>query len=76
MRVWFQAPQFNAAGKKTGDAKVLRLMLNGIPVQEAVELPGGTTGHADIKEAARNPLILRANSGAVAFRNLLLKTFE
>jgi len=51
-------------------------MLNGIPVQEAVELPGGTTGHADIKEAARNPLILRANSGAVAFRNLLLKTFE
>jgi hypothetical protein len=76
LRIWFQAPRFDAAGKKAQNAKVLRVMLNGIPVQENIVLEGGATGHLDLREAARNPLMLRGNAGAVAFRNLYLKELE
>jgi hypothetical protein len=66
----FQAPKFGADGKKTANAKFLKVTLNGEVLHENVEMkqqtPGGLTG----KEAATGPLMFQGDHGPVAFRNI------
>jgi hypothetical protein len=75
LHIWFQAPRFDAAGRKTANAKVLRVLLNDTHVQENVEVPGPTVSHMNLPEAARNPMMLQGDHGPVAFRNLYLREF-
>lgn len=66
----FQAPKFDAAGKKTANAKFVKVVLNDVVLHENVEMkqhtPGGLTG----KEAATGPLMFQGDHGPVAFRNI------
>lgn len=71
--VWFRAPRFDSAGKKTENARFLKVLYNGVPVQENVEVDGGTRSHMNIAEAATNPLMLQGDHGPVAFRNIYVK---
>ena len=72
--IWFQAPQFDAAGKKTANARVLRVLLNDTLVQREYELQGPTGSHkSDIVEAPQNPLMLQGDHGPVAFRNMYIR---
>lgn len=68
--VWFRAPRFDASGKKTENAKFLKVLHNGITVQENFEVDGGTRAHMNIAEAAMNPLMVQGDHGPVAFRNV------
>jgi hypothetical protein len=68
--IWFRAPRFDASGKKIENAKFLRVLWNGILVQENFEVDGGTRAHMNIPEAASNPLMLQGDHGPVAFRNI------
>ncbi len=68
--IWFQGPRFDASGKKTANAKFLKVLHNGVTVQENVEVDGGTRSHMPIAEAATNPLMLQGDHGPVAFKNL------
>lgn len=68
--IWFRAPRFDANGKKTENARFLRVVFNGFSVQNDVEAPGPTRAHMDIPEAAENPLMLQGDHGPVAFRNI------
>ena len=74
--IWFQAPKFDATGKKIANAKVLRVMLNDTHVQENIELPGPTVSHMKIPEAATNPIMLQGDHGPVAFRNIYIRDRE
>ena len=65
----FRAPRIDAAGKKTGNAVFELVKLNGITVQENVEVAGPTVGGYD-QEQATGPLRLQGDHGPVAFRNL------
>jgi hypothetical protein len=76
LRIWFQAPRFDAGGKKIAPARMLRVLLNDTPIQEDVVLSGPTTGQMKIEEAARNPVMLQGNHGPVAFRDIYIKEFE
>ena len=69
-QIWFRAPRFDASGKKTENARFLRVLHNGILVQENVEVEGGTRAHMPIPEAASNPLMLQGDHGPVAYRNI------
>jgi len=69
-QIWFQGPRFDAGGKKTSNAKFLRVIHNGFIVQENVEVEGGTRAHMEIPEAAQNPLMLQGDHGPVAYRNI------
>jgi hypothetical protein len=73
LHIWFQAPRFDAGGKKIANAKVLRVLLNDTHVQENVEVPAPTVSHMQIPEAARNPIMLQGDHGPVAFRNLHIR---
>ncbi len=71
--IWFQAPRFDASGKKIHHARFVRVLHNGLSVQNDVELEGPTRAHMNLAEAPTNPLMLQGDHGPVAFRNIYLR---
>lgn len=76
MKISFQAPRFDSNGQKISNAKVLYVWLNGVLIQDNVELAGPTRGAFDNKEAAIGPLRLQGDHGPVAFRNIRITSFD
>jgi hypothetical protein len=72
-QIWFRAPRFDAAGKKTAHAKFIRVLFNGLSVQENVEVDGPTRAGMEIPEAAMNPIMLQGDHGPVAYRNIYVR---
>jgi hypothetical protein len=71
--VTFQAPRFDDKGKKTASARFVKVVLNGTVIHEDVELKW-PTGHAwHDPEVAAGPLLLQADHGPVAFRNIRVR---
>ena len=66
----FRAPKFDEQGKKTANAKFLKVELNGQILHKDLEMkdvtPGGVTG----KEAPTGPIMFQGNHGPVAYRNI------
>ena len=73
MDISFQAPRFDAAGKKTANARLLRVVLNGVAVHENLELTGPTGGPISEQEAATGPFMIQGDHGPVAFRNFQVR---
>lgn len=76
LRIEFQAPRFDASGKKTSNARLLRVTLNGAVIHENVELSGPTRGQAFPGEAALGPLFIQGDHGPVAFRNIRYRLYS
>ena len=74
--IWFRAPRFDAAGKKTENARFLRVIQNNQWIQENVEVLGPTRAHMEIPEAPLNPLMVQGDHGPVAFRNIYWRPFR
>jgi hypothetical protein len=73
--VIFRAPRFGPDGKKIQNARFESVLLNGQLIHQDVELKT-PTGHAwKLKELARGPILLQADHGAVAFRNIRVREF-
>jgi hypothetical protein len=66
----FRAPQFDAAGEKTANARFESVTLNGQVIQKDVEMKGPTPGGVTGKEAAAGPLMFQGDHGPVAYRNI------
>ena len=75
LKIAFQAPRFNTSGKKIGNARLLRVVLNGVTIHENVELQGPTRGGGS-DEAPLGPLRIQGDHGAVAFRNIVYANFN
>lgn len=69
-QIEFQAPAFDAAGKKTANAKFIKVELNGQVLHENVEVTGPTPSGITGKETATGPLMLQGDHGPVAFRSI------
>ena len=65
----FQAPRYEG-GKKTTNAKFLKVTLNGVVLHEVVEMKGPTPGGLTGKEAPTGPIMLQGDHGPVAYRNI------
>lgn len=77
MKISFQAPRFDAAGHKTANARMLRVVLNGVTIHEDVELMGPTRGAmSGGDEKPTGPLRFQGDHGAVAFRNISIQTHQ
>jgi hypothetical protein len=76
IRISFQAPKFDDKGVKISNAKILYVWLNGVLIQENVELSGPTRGAFDATESAIGPLRLQGDHGAVAFKNISYTNFN
>jgi hypothetical protein len=69
----FQAPRFDADGKKTQNAKFLSVKLNGQEIQKDVEVKGPTGGQLHNDEQPTGPLLFQGDHGIVAYRNVRVK---
>lgn len=72
-QIWFRAPRFDASGRKTENARFLRVLHNGILVQENIAVDGPTRAHMNHPEAPVSPLMLQGDHGPVAFRNIYIR---
>jgi hypothetical protein len=68
----FRAPRFDAAGKKTENARFLKVTLNGKQIHENVEVTGPTGAELPGGEKATGPLMLQGDHGIVAYRNIVV----
>jgi hypothetical protein len=71
--VIFRAPRFDDKGKKTANARFVKVVHNGVVIHENVEVKGPTTAALGGPERPLGPLMLQGDHGPVAFRNLRLK---
>ena len=71
--VVFQAPRFDASGKKTQNARFVSVKLNGEEIQKDVDTPKPTGSELSREEKATGPILLQGDHGIVAFRNLRIK---
>lgn len=69
----FRAPRFDGEGKKIANARFDQVVLNGQTLHEDQPLES-PTGHAYRKrEVPRGPILLQADHGPVAFRNVRVR---
>jgi hypothetical protein len=70
LAIEFKAPRFDAAGKKTQNAVMKKVILNGITIHENVVLSGSTRAAAFNDEKPTGPLMIQGDHGQIAFRNI------
>lgn len=68
--VLFRAPRFDASGKKTENARFVKVVHNGQVVHENVEVTGPTRAAMFADEQATGPLMLQGDHGPIAYRNV------
>lgn len=66
----YEAPKFDADGKKTSNFQLLKVELNGKVLHENLELKGPTPSGVTGKEAAEGPIMFQGDHGPVAYRNI------
>ena len=74
--IQWQAPRFDAEGKKIANAKFLKVILNGRVIHENVEMTKPTPAGIDGKEKARGPLMFQGNHGPVSYRNIRVRPLK
>ena len=74
--VVFIAPRFDKNGKKVANAQIAKAMLNSQVIHENQELLTPTGNLWTQKEMHKGPLMLQADHGPVAFRNMRVKMLK
>ena len=70
MEISFQAPRFDAAGKKIQPAKFNYVKLNGIALHENIFLSGPSRGAQYEDEKAYGPVSFQGDHGIIAIKNI------
>lgn len=74
VEIVFRAPRF-AAGRKVMNARFAKVRVNGVVVQENVQVTGPTRGAAYLDERPSGPLVVEGEHGALALRNIRYKAY-
>ncbi|MFN5421657.1 MAG: family 16 glycoside hydrolase [bacterium] len=74
MEISFQAPRFDASGKKISSAKFNYVKLNGITLHENIIVSNPTGSAAFDNESTYGPLMIQGDHGRVAFKNIRYAT--
>lgn len=75
MKVVFHAPKFDAYGTKLKNAVFEEVWLNGVLIQENIEVTGPTRAAAFDNETDLAPLMIQGDHGPVAFKNIKYKLY-
>ncbi len=75
-KIIFHAPKFDEAGNKIKNAWFEEVWLNGVLVQENVEVSGPTQAAAFEDEKPRGPFMIQGDHGPVAIKNIQYKLYE
>ena len=72
----FRAPRFDAEGKKVENARIVKATLNGQVIHDNQELLTPTGDRWKNAEMREGPLMIQADHGPVAFRNVRVRKVE
>lgn len=75
LRIVFDAARFDSNGRKTKNARFRLVEMNGVVVQENVEVTGPTRGASFEDERPVGPLMIQGDHGPVAFRNIRYRRY-
>lgn len=70
LEISFQAPRFDATGKKVASAKFVYVKLNGIILHENIIVSGPSRAAAFEDEKAKAPFMIQGDHGQIVFRNI------
>lgn len=70
LAIHFEAPKFDADGKKIKNARLVSVYLNDVLIHNNVEIPRPTGGPISKEEVPKGPLMIQGDHGPVAFRNI------
>jgi hypothetical protein len=74
--VIFHAPRFDASGRKVASARFVKVVLNGQVIHENAEAATPTGSAWVKKETPTGPLLIQADHGPVAIRNVRVRPLE
>ncbi len=72
LHVYFRAPRFEN-GRKTQNAKFLRVFLNETLIHQNVELAGPTGSRRNTDEVPAGPIVFQGDHGPVAYRSIYIR---
>ena len=76
LEVVFQSPRFDAKGKKTANARFVKVVLNGQTLYENQEVPYPSGLNWRRKEFPAGPIILQGDYGPIAFRRVRVRPWR
>lgn len=74
-RIEFRAPRFDENGKKTENARFVKVVHNGVVIHENVEVNGPTRASIFRDEKSTGPIVIQGDHGPVAIRNIKYKAY-
>jgi len=74
--ITFRAPRFGPDGKKTGNARFVKVLHNGTLIHENLEVDGPTRATLWEDEKPAGPLRLQGDHGPVAYRNVRVRELK
>jgi hypothetical protein len=72
----FQAARFDKAGKKTANAKFVKVTHNGVVIQENVEVPYACGPNWDRKQYPQGMIVIQGDYGPIAVRNVRIRDWK
>jgi len=72
----FDAPLFDAAGRKTQNARLRQIMIDDVLLHDEVDLPGVSPGALFSDETPLGPLVISGTRGLVALRWITMRPQE
>jgi len=76
LELTFRAPRFDADGRKVADARFETVVLNGQVIHQDVAVATPTGNVWVLKQRPRGPLLLQADHGPVAFRDVRVRPLD
>jgi len=76
MDIVFQAARFDKDGNKTAHARFLKVVHNGIVIQEDVEVPYACGPNWNRKQYPQGPIIIQGDYGPIAIRNVHIRQWK
>ncbi|WP_229206020.1 family 16 glycoside hydrolase [Dyadobacter fermentans] len=76
IKISYQAPRFDANGKKIANAVFLSVVLNGVTIHENVEVSGPTRGSLTAEDVPMGPIRIQGDHGSLAIRNIVVNNFD
>ena len=76
MDIIFQSPRFDKNGRKTTNARFVKVVHNGQVIQENVEVPYACGPNWNRKQHPRGPIIIQGDYGPIAIRNVRVRYWQ